>query len=221
VSAHAVIVAAGSGSRFGKPKQLELLGGIPLFLHSVLAFSSSKKIEKVVLVIPSDIENEIRSSLPDKYSNIIITYGGERRQDSVMNGLTALAGKDDDIVLVHDAARPLISYKVIEDVIEAAEKHGAALAAVPVVDTLKREDNGVAAETVNREHLWRAQTPQAARILSLRKALENAQNKELTGTDEAQLLAEISVRSYIVPSEERNFKVTYADDLVRAEALLR
>jgi 2-C-methyl-D-erythritol 4-phosphate cytidylyltransferase len=218
----AIIVAAGSSSRFGKPKQLELLAGEPVFLHSVRAFDNCDRIEKIILVTSSECSKEMQTLLVSKGldSKVTITLGGERRQDSVMNGLISAHADDDDVILVHDAARPLISQKVITDVIDATITHGAALAAVQVVDTLKREKGGFAIDTVDREHLWRAQTPQAAKAGHLRSALEDAQNKGVTGTDEAQLLSLISVQSSIVSSDERNFKITYPDDLARAEALL-
>jgi|SRR5688572_7840080 len=218
----AIIVAAGGSSRFGKPKQLELLAGEPVFLHSVRAFDNCDRIEKIILVTSSEYRNEMQTLLESKGldAKVTITLGGERRQDSVMNGLISAHADDDDVILVHDAARPLISQKVITDVIDATIIHGAALAAVQVVDTLKREKGGFAIDTVDREHLWRAQTPQAAKAGHLRNALEYAQNKGVTVTDEAQLLSLISVQSSIVSSDERNFKITYPDDLTRAEALL-
>jgi 2-C-methyl-D-erythritol 4-phosphate cytidylyltransferase len=222
MSVIAIIVAAGSGSRYGKPKQLELLGGEPVFIHSVRAFHLCERVDKIVLVTSDDLLEEMKSLLQAKGfdAKASIVLGGERRQDSVMNGLISAHTDDNDIILVHDAARPLISQKVIIDVIDATMTHGAALAAVQVVDTLKREEGGFATETVNREHLWRAQTPQAAKAVYLRNALEHAQKEGVTGTDEAQLLSLISVDSYLVSSDERNFKITYPDDLARAEALL-
>lgn len=223
MSVIAIIVAAGSGSRYGKQKQLELLAGEPVFIHSVRAFHLSERVDKIVLVTSEELVEEMRSLLSAKEldAKTSITLGGDRRQDSVMNGLISAYAQDNDVVLVHDAARPLISQKVIHDVIDATITHGAALAAVKVVDTLKREEAGFVAETVNREHLWRAQTPQAASALHLRNALEYADNKGVTGTDETQLLSLISVQSFIVSSDERNFKITYPDDLARAEALLQ
>lgn len=218
----AIIVAAGSGSRFGKPKQFELLGGEPVFIHSVRAFLLCKRVDRLVLVTSEELMEEMNSLLHAKgiAKAVSVTLGGERRQDSVMNGLVSAHADDDDVVLVHDAARPLVSQKIIHDVIDATITHGAALAAVQVVDTLKREEDGFATDTVDRGHLWRAQTPQSARAGLLRDALKNAQNKGVTGTDEAQLLSLISVESFIVSSDERNFKITYPDDLARAEALL-
>ena len=222
MSVISIIVAAGSGSRFGKPKQVELLAGEPIFIHSVSAFDLCKRVDKIVLVTNEELVEEMKVllSLYRLDEKASITLGGERRQDSVMNGLISAHADDNDIILVHDAARPLITQKVITDVIDATITHGAALAAVKVVDTLKREEGGFATDTVNREHLWRAQTPQAAKAVHLRNALEHAENNGVTGTDEAQLLSLISVQSHIVSSDERNFKITYPDDLARAEALL-
>jgi 2-C-methyl-D-erythritol 4-phosphate cytidylyltransferase len=222
MSVIAVIVAAGSGSRFGKPKQLEQLAGEPVFIHSVRAFHLCQRVDKIILVTNEDLIQQMRSLLQAKGldAKTSISLGGQRRQDSVMNGLISAHADDNDIILVHDAARPLISQKVINDVIDATITHGAALAAVQVVDTLKREEGGSAVETINRDHLWRAQTPQAAKAVHLHNALEHAQNEGVTGTDESQLLSLISVQSYIVSSDERNFKITYSDDLARAEALL-
>lgn len=218
----AIIVAAGKGSRFGKPKQLELLAGEAVFIHSLRAFHTCQRIEKIILVTHTDFSDEMKMLLAAKKldSKVTLVLGGQHRQDSVLNGLLASKAEEDDIILVHDAARPLITHRIIEAVIDAAILYEASIAAVPIVDTLKREEGGFAKETISREHLWRAQTPQAARAGLLEMALVHAQNTQTIGTDEADLLSLIGVESFIVHGDENNFKITYIEDLRRAEVQL-
>jgi 2-C-methyl-D-erythritol 4-phosphate cytidylyltransferase len=206
------------GKRFGAPKQITMLGSKPLFLYSVDAFHSLASINEVVLVTSPDLRGEVEALMARQgtFEKLKIAAGGERRQDSVRNGILASSAKDDDIILVHDAARPLVSHEIIKNVIAAVIESGAALAAIPVTDTLKRVEDDIAKETISRENLWRAQTPQGAKRRDLLAALEHAVTKGITGTDEAELLAQIGVHSKVVVADESNFKITYPGDLERA-----
>ena len=223
MSTGAVIVAAGSGERFGKPKQFELVAGLPLFLHSVRTFASHPEIEEIVLVVPEQYLQQMKHIVDEHEHSgkIIYAPGGSRRQDSVANGLAASWFGDDSVILVHDGARPLLTHDLISRVREAAMEHSAAIAAIPVVDTIKRADGNFAATTVVRSMLWQAQTPQAARKDLLLKALQRAAEEGTTATDEAELLEKIGVQSYIVMGDDDNFKVTYPRDILLAETLLK
>ncbi len=219
----AILVAGGSSTRFGRPKQFEEIGGLPMYQFVARTFSRIESIGRIVLVGPSAHLAEMTAGMIQfgTHTEWSVIEGGESRQESVSKGLSSLSnGTDVSIVLVHDVARALIAESIIQAVIESAREHGAAIVAIPVVDTLKRASDGVVESTVSREHLWRAQTPQGARIDLLRKALHEAAELGFQGTDEAELLEQIGVKPWIVDGSERNFKLTYSEDLERARAML-
>jgi 2-C-methyl-D-erythritol 4-phosphate cytidylyltransferase len=146
-----------------------------------------------------------------------IVSGGAARQESVSNGLDAIREITDiKIALVHDVARALVSEAIILSVIDAIREHGSAIAGIEVVDTLKRVANGEIIETVSRENLWRAQTPQGARIELMLRAFDDARKTKFQGTDESQLLERIGEHPRIVQGSDLNFKITYSADLERA-----
>lgn len=215
----ALIVAAGSGQRFGaeQPKQYLDLAGKPVLRRTVEAFLSHPKVSAVRVVI--------NPALRDLYDAAVAgldlpepVAGGASRQDSVRNGLEALADSAPDRVLIHDAARPLIDAATIDAVIAALDHHPAALAAVPVADTLKRGDGKVVAGTVDRSGLWRAQTPQGFRFPEILAAHRSAAGLELT--DDAAVAERAGLPVALVPAREENFKVTTPDDLTRAARAL-
>ncbi len=145
-----------------------------------------------------------------------IVAGGETRQESVANGLRAVSGNEIRIAIVHDVARALVEESLIRSVIEAIREHGAAVACIPVVDTIKRAVNNEIIETIPRENLWRAQTPQGAKVELLRAAYDAANKANVQATDESQLLERIGIHPRIVKGSEMNFKITYPSDLARA-----
>ncbi|HIQ37878.1 MAG TPA: 2-C-methyl-D-erythritol 4-phosphate cytidylyltransferase, partial [Desulfocapsa sulfexigens] len=186
----AIIPAAGSGSRMGldHPKQYHFLVGVPILVHTVRVFAESSSVDRIVVVVPAD-RVEFTLDLMDEYNlatdTLQVIAGGRRRQDSVKAGLDLL--DDVETVLVHDGARPLVTQKLIADCCKAVSKYGAAIAAVPVKDTLKKGDaDKRILSTVDRENLWQAQTPQAARFSLLMSAYEAAGDRDVT--DEASLL---------------------------------
>ncbi len=214
--ADAIIVAAGRGTRFGAAKQFAVLSGMPLYQHSLKTFAEHPLIGRIVLVISTDdvarIESEVQPLFFGK--KIEIAIGGATRQDSVANGmhkLEELGGSE--VVLVHDAARPFVNNELITNVIRGIEEFGAALAAIPVVDTLKNSEDGFSTGTIPRANLWRAQTPQGARFELLKQALQAAHISDHSATDEAELLERIGIKLLLVMGEERNVKITYGDDL--------
>ncbi|MBL4903992.1 MAG: 2-C-methyl-D-erythritol 4-phosphate cytidylyltransferase [Desulfocapsa sp.] len=220
----AIIPAAGSGSRMGldHPKQYHFLVGVPILVHTVRVFVSSPSVDSIVVVVPAD-RVDFTLDLLDEYNlatdTLQVIAGGRRRQDSVKAGLDLL-GSDIETVLVHDGARPLVTQKLIADCCNAVSKYGAAIAAVPVKDTLKKggADNRILA-TVDRDNLWQAQTPQAARLSLLMDAYEAAGDRDVT--DEASLLELAGTRVHLVEGSETNLKITRPDDLTIAEKIMQ
>ncbi len=217
----AVIVAAGGGSRFGgeRPKQLARLGDRPVLAHTLAAFESSPLISEIILVLPADqleamLEETVR---PFGFTRVKAVAGGASRTESTRRGFAASAG---DLILVHDGVRPLVRPELIEAVARAAREHGAALAAVPVSDTLKEvADDGLVHKTVDRERLWRAQTPQGFGREILARALSTAGPAE--ATDDIGLVERLGIRAAVVPGSAINLKITTPEDMILAEALLR
>lgn len=219
MSAWAVVVAAGEGTRFGRSKAFVGLAGIPMIGHSLIAFAKVSAIEGVVLVVAASQLEEGRALAAATVPAITVEVvaGGASRQASVRAGLAAVPGGAAHVV-VHDAARPLVTTALVEATLGALAAASGAVTAVPAHDTLKRERDGVVVETVPRDDLWRAQTPQAFRADVLRRAHEHASDDD--ATDDAALLERIGERVVIVPGDERNLKVTAPEDLRIAEALL-
>jgi len=215
----AVIVAAGQSTRFGAPKILTPVAGMPAILRSVRAFRAVPECAAIVLVINQSLQTDIASLLADDEpsAGVKLVPGGERRQDSVLAGLEAIG--DADIVVIHDGARPLVTPQLIEATIAAVRAGSeAAVAAVPVTDTLKR-DSRSGVETVDRANLWRAQTPQAFRVDRLRKALASAMERGLTVTDEAMAIEMTGGSVTLVQGDEQNIKLTTPEDARVIEAL--
>lgn len=217
-----VIVAAGTGSRVGSEelKQFRWVAGRPMLLHSVQAFQARSDVAMVVAVLPRRYAGDpppwmFQSDL----ERLLISVGGNERGESVFNGLEDLP-PEVRIVVIHDAARPLVPDSVIDAVIAAARAGNVATAALPVVDTLKRVDvNGRVIETVAREQLWRAQTPQAFPRDVIDEVHRRARRDQLSATDDAGLCERYGVPVMVVPGSERAMKITTEADFVRAEAL--
>jgi 2-C-methyl-D-erythritol 4-phosphate cytidylyltransferase len=216
----ALIVAAGRGVRLGalRPKAYVTIAGETILARAVAAFATHPNVGKVVVVAgdPDEARQALLRVAPDAQ----VVRGGAERQDSVRLGLEAVP--DEGLVLVHDAARPLIEAALIDAVIEAAREHGAAIPVVHVSDTVKRLGaDGTVAATVPREGLGLAQTPQGFRVDILRGAYEAALRDRFLGTDDASLVERLGRRVSTVPGSERNIKITVALDLAIAEVLLR
>jgi 2-C-methyl-D-erythritol 4-phosphate cytidylyltransferase/2-C-methyl-D-erythritol 2,4-cyclodiphosphate synthase len=222
----AIIAAGGRGRRFGaeRPKQLLTLGGRPMLQHSVDAFIGCDLVSSVVVALPDDLAGDPPPYLRGAAKPITIVTGGERRQDSVAHAFAAIADRA-GVVAVHDAARPLVTDAVIRRTIEAAAEHGAAIAAIRARDTVKRGDaSGAIVETLPREEIYLAQTPQAFRTPVLRDVFSRAGTGGAfagDATDEAALAERAGHKVWLVEGDPRNLKVTTPDDLVIAERLLR
>jgi len=220
--ASAIVLAAGSASRMGSGvnKAYMKLKGKSILRHTLDAFSKCASIAEVIVVCREGEEHlakrEAETALKIPFK---VVAGGEMRQQSVKNGLLAIAA-DADLVCVHDAARCLVSPELIERCVKSAEAYGSGCAGIYVTDTLKKADDGYIVETVDRESLIAVQTPQAFKKDLLLKAHEQAERDGFTGTDESVLLERMSIRVRFVPVKSENIKVTTPKDLDFAGYLL-
>jgi 2-C-methyl-D-erythritol 4-phosphate cytidylyltransferase len=218
----AIVVAGGPGTRLGAkgPKGFVQLAGQPLVVRSLRAMLASPAVDRAVVVVPAGLLARARTLLEpfnDPQRPFTVVEGGAERQDSVRNGLAA-AG-DADLIAIHDAARPFVSRAVVEAVIAAARRHGAAIVATPATDTLKQvHPDGWIEATPPRERLWLAQTPQVFRADLLRAA--HAQATGSGATDDAALVEAIGQRIFVVRGNPENHKITTPEDLRWAEWLL-
>jgi 2-C-methyl-D-erythritol 4-phosphate cytidylyltransferase len=215
-----VIPAGGAGRRMGGAvKPLVLLAGEPMLARCIRPFLARTDVEWVVVALPPALHAAPPAWLTVD-PRVSTVAGGRERGDSVRHALAAVPGEA-DVVLVHDAARPLVSKAVIERCVRAAEAGVCAVAAVPVVDTIKTVDgDGVILGTPERGRLRAAQTPQAFPAAVLREACSRAAHDGLSATDDAALVAHYGARVITVDGEPENMKITTAADLVLAEALL-
>lgn len=205
------------------PKQFLMLGGVPLLVHSLRVLEAADSVSEIVLGVPeADREFCLREIVtPHGFKKVTkIVAGGEHRQDSVRHGLEAV-GDEAEVVLVHDAVRPFLTVDMIQRVIEAAVKHGAAVAAVPMRDTVKQVGaEGLIERTVDRGQLWLAQTPQAFRRALFREAHRKAKLDEFHGTDDVQLVERLGHPVAVVEGSGENIKITRPEDLSIGEAIL-
>ena len=216
----ALVPCAGTGSRAGTngPKQYERIAGQPMVWHTLAALAAVRRISRTIVVVaPGD-----RFFERNPTSALVVPCGGPTRMASVANGLyelTRVGATDHDWVLVHDAARCLITPPLIDSLIDAcAQDEVGGLLARRLPDTLKREEGGRVAATLDRDDKWLAQTPQMFRIGLLMHALERAGGHV---TDEAAAIEALGHRPLLVPGGTQNFKVTYPDDFALAEAVLK
>lgn len=217
----ALLVAAGSGSRLGMnvPKALVEVGGVALVVRSARALANEVRITALVVVAPPGFESRVLGKLTQGWTwpfPIEIVPGGTERQDSVRAGLGA-AGKA-DLIAIHDAARPFVDARTIDDTVTAAHEHGAAVAGIPARDTIKEIDaDGWVVATPPRARLWHVQTPQVFRADLLRTAHERALEDQSIATDDSALVERLGVRVRMVRGTPENRKITTADDLRWAE----
>jgi len=214
----AVIVAGGRGRRFGEVKQLAILAGRPVLERTLQAFQDHPEVDRMVLVMKADSGDADLLGGFGKLDSVV--PGGPRRQDSVAAGFAAVKRGAADVVLVHDAVRPLVSRPLISRVIQAAGEEGAAVPIIPLEDTIKRMEAGMVRGTADRDRLGRAQTPQGFRYEVLAEALDRAARDGFTGTDEAALVERLGSPVIAVQGDRCNLKITFPEDLKTAEALL-
>jgi 2-C-methyl-D-erythritol 4-phosphate cytidylyltransferase len=226
----AVVLGGGVGQRLGAgmPKQLLTLGGTTLIERCVAAFEAAPGVDEILVVMARGYTGQVEALLADRYRKVTaVIEGGQTRPDSTRVALAAIAaggaGGDDCAVLLHDAARPLVDQRIIADCVAALAEHDAAGVAVPASDTMVVTGNGVMQSMPRRETLHRCQTPQCFRLPVITRAHElAAADPCFSPTDDCGVVMRYlpGVPVHIVPGSERNIKVTYAQDLAVAEALL-
>lgn len=222
----ALIVAAGQGRRMGaeRPKQYLQLAGRPILAHTLTCFDRCTKIDHIFLVVPESQLDHCRYEVVGPaalFKPVTLVAGGARRQESVYNGLCAMADAD-GIVLIHDGVRPFLSTSLILACIAGAQKYGACIPALPVVDTLKRiESDHRIHSTVARDQLYLAQTPQTFRHAAILAAHTDARRKGWIATDDASLMEKMGARVHVVPGLRENIKITTPEDLAWAELHLK
>ncbi len=223
--ASAIIVAAGKGLRMNAkvPKQYLKLAGQPILYHTISAINACSLIENIIIVVPkSDIKFCWESIInPLKFrKKVTLVSGGSKRQESVYNGLL-LIKDNSDIVVIHDGVRPFVRGDILETCIKEAELYGACITGIPVVETLKKTDiNGNICETLERDSVWLARTPQAFKYYLIKKAHENARKKGFSVTDDSSLLEVIGKRVRIIEDDRFNIKITTREDLKYAESII-
>tara|TARA_Y100000588_G_scaffold386465_1_gene482058 strand:+ start:802 stop:1482 length:681 start_codon:yes stop_codon:yes gene_type:complete len=220
MSVCAVVPAGGLGTRMGGtvPKQFQHLNGKPVLYYTLKALQESGLISELILVVPKkEYDNACNHWLgkPEIVTKVVV--GGVRRQDSVYNGFCEVS-QESEIVLVHDGVRPFLSHKMIRETISAAREFGAAITAIPVHDTIKRVDaSDLVSETVERENLWRVQTPQAFQYKILKQAFKKANSENFYGTDEGTLIEHLGAPVKVIEGSEKNIKITRPEDLELSE----
>lgn len=236
-----IIPAAGLGTRMAsapsargkKPaasKQFTELAGTPILIHTLHQFTASPEVAEVYIALRANEINGFRARLEKDAKDVLkkkvhLLEGGEHRQHSVANAIAAVSASPDDIVLVHDAVRPFVTETIIHEVIQAAQKYGAAIAGVPAVDTIKEvkrtAEGAVITATIPREHVVMAQTPQGFRYDVLKKAFDEATADGFMGTDEASLVERSRHEVAVVMGSHRNIKITTPADMELAEFYLK
>jgi 2-C-methyl-D-erythritol 4-phosphate cytidylyltransferase len=236
-----IIPAAGLGTRMAPPsaakarkkapsKQFKELDGVPILVHTLRKFIAAPAVYEIVIALRKNEIAGFRTQLEKQYPEILnkrlqMVEGGEPRQNSVANALAAVAADPEDIVLVHDAVRPLVTPEIIAEVIAAADKHGAAIAGLPAVDTVKQvertADGALIRATLPRAGVVMAQTPQGFRYGMLKKAFDDAAADGFVGTDEASLIERAGLPVAVVMGSPRNIKITTPADMELAEFYLK
>jgi len=233
-----ILPAAGIGTRMSvgttagaapssvAPKQFLTIGGVPILIHSLRAFLAVERVQAVFVAVRASEIQRVRAQVAQYGlgARVHVVEGGDFRQQSVAKALAALPAQPDDVVLVHDAVRPLIDVATIERTIDEILAQGAAIVGMPAVDTIKQVERtahgAIISSTIPRERVVYAQTPQGARYSLLKQAFDEAAADEFVGTDEASLLERAGVQVAVVPGSARNFKITQPGDLELAEFYL-
>lgn len=218
----AIVLAAGQGKRMkaGKNKQFLLLDDQPLITHTLSVFEKDEWCKEMILVV-NPLEIDDMKQLLSRYEITKVRQfisGGSERQYSVANGVKVVA--DEEIVLIHDGARPFVKKEHIHDAVVKAQEYGGAVLAVRAKDTIKRVSAQFIEETLDRSSLWAIQTPQAFRGSIIKRAIEEAEKNDFLGTDDASLVEKIGERVAIVESDYLNIKITTQEDLLFAKAIL-
>jgi len=210
-----------------QPKQFLTLAGVPILIHSLRAFAAVERVAEIVVAVRSNEMQRLREQVAEYRltDRVRIVEGGDKRQDSVGNALAAIPAAEDDIVLVHDAVRPLIDPATIDRTIDAVLEHNAAIVGLPAIDTIKQVERtahgALITATIPREYIVQAQTPQGFRYGLLKRAYAEAAADGFVGTDEASLIERSGAPVAVVPGSQVNLKITQPGDIELAEFYLR
>lgn len=208
------------------PKQFLELHGIPILVHSLKAFAAVPRVTEIYVAVRKTEMDRLRQQIESHglAGRVRVVEGGDTRQKSVSHALSALDCQPDDVVLVHDAVRPLVDPATIERTIDAVQKYGAAIVGLPAVDTIKQvertAEGAIVATTIPRERIVLAQTPQGFRCGMLKKAFAEAEADGFTGTDEASVVERAGATVFVVMGSPANLKITQPSDLALAEFYL-
>jgi 2-C-methyl-D-erythritol 4-phosphate cytidylyltransferase len=237
-----ILPAAGIGTRMSvgsgvvseppTPKQFLTIAGVPVLVHCLRAFLAVERVEAIYVAVRRTEVERVRAQIAEfglASGKVLVVEGGDIRQQSVSNAMAQLVSDsgcgEDDVVLVHDAARPLIDPATIDRTIDAVAEFGAAIVGLPAVDTIKQVERtahgAIVTATIPRERIVQAQTPQGARCGLLQRAFAEAAADEFTGTDEASLLERAGIVVAVVPGSAKNFKITQPGDIELAEFYLQ
>jgi 2-C-methyl-D-erythritol 4-phosphate cytidylyltransferase len=225
----AILPAAGLGTRMAgaQPKQFLALNGIPILIHSLRAFASVERVTGIYVAVRKPEIERVEAQIAEYglADRVKVVEGGDNRQESVSHALAALPAVTEDVVLVHDAVRPLIDAATIDRTIDAVELHGAAIVGMPAVDTIKQVERtahgALVVSTIPREYVVLAQTPQGFRFGMLQQAFAEAIADGFLGTDEASVVERAGNPVAVVPGSQVNLKITKPGDLELAEFYLR
>jgi len=228
-----IIPAAGLGTRMAPAakkaapsKQWLEISGAPIVVHTLRVFARNKQVSQIVVALRKNEMDQFRKLLEKERlaSKVEMVEGGEHRQESVANALASLKAAKDDIVLVHDAVRPFVDDDIIANVIQEVGRHGAAIAGLPAVDTIKQveraAEGAIITSTIPRERIVQAQTPQGFHYELIKRAFDSAAADGFMGTDEASLVERIGESVWVVMGSARNIKITTPADMELAEFLL-
>lgn len=210
-----------------QPKQFLALDGVPILIHSLRTFASVERVKAIYVAVRRTEMERVQAQVAEYgfADRATVVEGGDTRQESVDHALSALRADADDIVLVHDAVRPLIDTATIERTIDAVMEHGAAIVALPAVDTIKQVERtahgAIITSTIPREFIVQAQTPQGFRFGLLQKAMRDAVEDGFVGTDEASVVERAGFPVAVVHGSQVNLKITQPGDIELAEFYLR
>lgn len=223
-----ILPAAGLGTRMAgpQPKQFLELNGIPILIHSLRAFAAVERVKGIYVAVRNTEMERVQAQIAEyDAERVHVVEGGDNRQESVSHALAALPATDEDVVLVHDAVRPLIDAATIDRTIDAVIEHGAAIVGLPAVDTIKQVERtahgALITSTIPREFVVLAQTPQGFRYGLLKKAFAEATADGFVGTDEASVVERAGLPVAVVHGSQVNLKITQPGDLELAEFYLK
>jgi len=225
----AILPAAGLGTRMAgpQPKQFLSLDGVPILIHSLRAFAAVQRVTAIYVAVRKTELERVEAEVAEYgfADRVHVVEGGDNRQESVVNALAAVPAEADDVVLVHDAVRPLIDTATIDRTIDAVAEYGAAIVGLPAVDTIKQVERtahgALITATIPREFIVLAQTPQGFRYGLLQKAMNEATADGFVGTDEASVVERAGLPVAVVHGSQVNLKITQPGDLELAEFFLR